>query len=346
MTTQQQVEQLLAVIERIHTRLALSDSDTKFQELINTYLPKLLSLLLFDSDLVRNKIVQTLTHVNKRVKANAEIQLPFAAILDIFLTSSQSPFLRNFSILYLDMGFERMNAQQRSLLLPLVCEKLRKLLASGVAPVERQPIEDSLLRYFLQILPSVKIPTLFDPQSILSQSEYKQLLDEFKQKLYGIIEEPENTLDNSSETPAAAPPPSDLLEQSELPEHVKTILTLFRDVMLFRSNYSLGGDRIDIPNGMSIYALKRIVGDVKSQRYTAPQVASMKSSIIDIVMTGIFADNTILPILIIGAGDSNDSIAQRCDNLIKKLDKVDLEDSKVWKISVLEESNNISNLSF
>lgn len=99
--------------------------------------------------------------------------------------------------------------------------------------------------------------------------------------------------------------------------------------MLFRANYSLNAEKIDIPNGMSVTALKRIVGEVKAQKFTAQQVASMKNTIIDICMTGIFPDNAILPLLIIGSGDLNEGVANRCENLSKKLDKIDLEDSKV-----------------
>lgn len=59
-----------------------------------------------------SKIMRVLTHINQRVKSVPEIKLPTEKILALYLSpAAENPFLKNFSLVYLDMAFERCTPQ-------------------------------------------------------------------------------------------------------------------------------------------------------------------------------------------------------------------------------------------
>jgi hypothetical protein len=262
MSAQVDSNQLLSVVDRIATKLILQNDDNKLQDLLEQFLPKLLSLLLYNDEAVRNKVLHTLTSLNKRVKSNNAIKLPFLALLDLYLISNQSPFLKNFTTIYLDMAFDRLDAKQRLEVFPVLCEKLKKLSLSGG---DHQQQDDTLLRFMLQILPSVEIPVQHSKHSSVPLTQYQQELSAFKRTIFAQTEEEE-----SKQMEDAVP------GHETIPPHVQTILDFFKDVLLFRANYSLTGERFDVPSGLSIGALRRIVGNVNSGKFTLPQVTQMK----------------------------------------------------------------------
>ena len=56
--------------------------------------------------------MRVLTHINQRVKSVPEIKLPTEKILALYLSpAAENPFLKNFSLVYLDMAFERCTPQ-------------------------------------------------------------------------------------------------------------------------------------------------------------------------------------------------------------------------------------------
>lgn len=304
-------KQLLTVVDRITTKLLLTDSDTVFEELLHQYLVKLLSLLAVQDESVRNKIVQGLTSVNKRVKSKSEIRLPFAALMDVYLAPNSNAFVKNFTAIYLDMGFERVVDSEKNGLFATLCEKLKKV--ASLASNQQQQEEQVILRFLLQLLPFVKIPIQHSKHESVPLSEYQLQLSNFKRSIYcqGTEEEEQAAMSD------------------QVPPHVHVLLSFFRDVMLFRANYSLTAEKLDIPAGLSVQSLRRIIGNVNSGKFTTQQVATMKNSIIDITMSGVFSEARMLPILIIGMGDANESIAGRCDNLLRKVSIQNVEDAAV-----------------
>lgn len=56
----------------------------------------------------RNKVLEILAHINKRVKPQPSILLPVKDLLDQYLDPEVPAIVKNFSIIYLEMGFYRL----------------------------------------------------------------------------------------------------------------------------------------------------------------------------------------------------------------------------------------------
>lgn len=63
--------------------------------------------------------MEVLTHVNKRLKSRPMVQLPVELLLQQYQTT-ESTFLHNFSIIYITMGFPRLDQDQQTKLVPLL----------------------------------------------------------------------------------------------------------------------------------------------------------------------------------------------------------------------------------
>lgn len=57
--------------------------------------------------------MEILTHVNKRLKSRPMVQLPVESLLEQY-QSTDSSFLQNFSIIYIPMGFPRLNMEKQT----------------------------------------------------------------------------------------------------------------------------------------------------------------------------------------------------------------------------------------
>ncbi|KAJ8748308.1 hypothetical protein K2173_001727 [Erythroxylum novogranatense] len=104
--TDADIEELL---DRMLTRLALCN-DSNLQALLSKLLPLTISSLSSSSSTsVRNKVLEILSHVNKRVKHQPDIALPLLDLWDLYMESNaSSPLVKNFCIIYLKMAFDCM----------------------------------------------------------------------------------------------------------------------------------------------------------------------------------------------------------------------------------------------
>mmetsp|Transcript_114140 Transcript_114140/g.198388 ORF Transcript_114140/g.198388 Transcript_114140/m.198388 type:complete len:2032 (-) Transcript_114140:1069-7164(-) len=119
-------QQVLGLVDKQMVRLASAD-DSKLEGVLDTVLPQLLQLLGFPDATVRNKVMELVNHVNTRVKSQPHIKLPVQKILNLWSTAllnKGSPFIVNFSILYLKMGYERASPADKSALLPMLLKNL------------------------------------------------------------------------------------------------------------------------------------------------------------------------------------------------------------------------------
>lgn len=86
-----------------------------------------------------------LTHVNKRVKPDPTVQLPMRSLMDVFLSTSVSQIVQNFTIIYVKLGFER--------LAPAAQEELLPSLLRGIS--KRHPqIQTTLLNLAVAVRPA------------------------------------------------------------------------------------------------------------------------------------------------------------------------------------------------
>lgn len=61
-------------------------------------------------------MLELLSHVNKRLKGHIEIHLPLEPLLDLYNAPASGPLVRNFSLIYVEMAFDRASSQERGAL--------------------------------------------------------------------------------------------------------------------------------------------------------------------------------------------------------------------------------------
>ena len=100
----------VAELDTVLARLA-SMPDEKLDPVLAKLLPRLLDPKMVGSPdaPLRTKVIQILTHINKRVKASPRMQLPVAALLDVFAEHKNPKAIENnFIIMYVDFGVPRL----------------------------------------------------------------------------------------------------------------------------------------------------------------------------------------------------------------------------------------------
>ncbi|XP_050283087.1 uncharacterized protein LOC126723567 [Quercus robur] len=120
-------------LDQLLTVLAFCEDD-KLHILLSRLLPFAISSLSFQSSLVRNKVLEILSHVNKRVKHQPEIALPLLELWKMYSEANAAPMVRNFCIVYIEMAFERVQAKQKEELAPMLLVNISKL------PLQHQEI--------------------------------------------------------------------------------------------------------------------------------------------------------------------------------------------------------------
>ncbi|GLU18926.1 hypothetical protein SLE2022_352020 [Rubroshorea leprosula] len=114
------------LLDRMLTRLALCD-DSKLEALLSKLLPLTISSLSSQSLAVRNKVLEILSHVNKRVKHQLEIGLPLMDLWKMYSELNAPPMVKNFCIIYIEMAFERINLKEKENMAPMVLTNISKL---------------------------------------------------------------------------------------------------------------------------------------------------------------------------------------------------------------------------
>ncbi|KAG8312450.1 hypothetical protein J6590_023058 [Homalodisca vitripennis] len=151
------------LLERVFLRIGAADTDEQLEQCLNKFLPPVLLKLSSQQEEVRKKVMELLTHINKRVKSRPLVQLPVEALLVQYQDPAASVFLTNFTIIYIKMGFPRLPAQRQG-----------ELIVSLLNSLESKPQahQESLLLLVVQALQHVQWPS--DPakrQSMFYLSE-------------------------------------------------------------------------------------------------------------------------------------------------------------------------------
>lgn len=94
-------------------RFGTADSDAALEAAVVKFLAPVLLKITSPAEAVRCKVMEILTHLNKRLKSRPQVQLPVEALLDQY-QATESQFLHNFSIIYIAMGFPRMSVERQT----------------------------------------------------------------------------------------------------------------------------------------------------------------------------------------------------------------------------------------
>lgn len=147
----------LNLVGKVEMRIALAESDTKLEGLLKTYLTPLLLKLGSEHMSVRNKVIGVCQHVNRRLKLSAEISLPVQALLKQF-SESNSAMVKQFDIIYLQQGLERLPTNEGVDVLP----ELLKLCTPSANSLNLQATEGKLwslaFQFLLRLLPGWTLP--------------------------------------------------------------------------------------------------------------------------------------------------------------------------------------------
>ncbi|KAI3900527.1 hypothetical protein MKW92_037227 [Papaver armeniacum] len=114
------------ILDRMLTRLAFTDDD-KLDNLLFKLLPYSISSLSSQSPAVRKKVMEILTHVNKRVKNQLQISLPVSEMWKMYIEANAAPMVKNFCIVYIEMAFDRLSLEEKEIMAPELVAKISKL---------------------------------------------------------------------------------------------------------------------------------------------------------------------------------------------------------------------------
>lgn len=114
----------LSLIGKVEMRIALADTDAKFENILKTYLAPLLLKLASEFQSVRQKVISVCQHINTRVQPQS-IQLPVAPLVKQF-KEQESSLIRHFDMLYIQQGVVRLPTKERAELLPIVVQGVGK----------------------------------------------------------------------------------------------------------------------------------------------------------------------------------------------------------------------------
>ncbi|XP_038108762.1 proteasome-associated protein ECM29 homolog [Culex quinquefasciatus] len=147
----------LELLERVLLRLGCADTDEQLQNTVTKFLTPVLIKITSPHEAVRKKVMEILTHVNKRLKSRNQVQLPLGPLLEQYQKGSSS-FLINFAIIYITMGFPRLTVEEQTELVPALMNCVEG---------KPEPHQDKILMLVLPLLGEIKIPENPDSRSEL-----------------------------------------------------------------------------------------------------------------------------------------------------------------------------------
>ncbi|CAN8246973.1 unnamed protein product, partial [Cochlearia groenlandica] len=262
--------ELEEMLDRMLTRLALCD-ESKLQALISNLLPLTISSLSSQSTSVRNKVLEILSHVNKRVKHQLEIGLPLLSLWKLYTDSAASPMVRNFAIVYVEMAFERAPAKEREEIAPKTLENVSKL------PKQHQEI---ILRIAIKVI---------------GECHASQISDDVSAKYRSVI--------------------------------ISQDRDLFLDFCLHMLLYQPSSQGGGASPGLSISQVNRILG---KQTLKGDMLTRRKLGILNVIGTMDLPGESVYPLYIAASVDSQEAVAKRGEELLKKKASVtNLDDPKL-----------------
>ncbi|KNC98802.1 uncharacterized protein SPPG_05780 [Spizellomyces punctatus DAOM BR117] len=302
-------EKEIELLETVELRFALADTNERFEKSLGHFLVPVLAKLDSPHEAVRAKVMGICSHVSKRLKADLALKLPLAALLDLFGVETTSQLVRNFILIYLEMGFHRIGLEEQIKLLPG--------LLRGLA--DRLPAQQTILfQIALPVLADLNPDRLSLPHGINDDpfhwrerpADLKFLLDKFLDlALYTI--------------PAAGNKPGESNNEPFIPP------SLSKEAILFLTN---NGKALWVRNATELRHLKLGIARLLS-----------KSSLIqeqDFVLEK-------FKVYVALASDSNHEIVDAGEDGLRRQSKPNMEDEQVVQALyfLYQGTGQISNLS-
>ncbi|KAM7419137.1 hypothetical protein PAMA_016317 [Pampus argenteus] len=282
MAAQDELNQL----ERVFLRLGHAETDEQLQDIISKFLPPVLLKLSSVQEGVRKKVMELLVHLNKRIKSRPMIQLPVETLLVQYQDPAAASFVTNFTIIYIKMGYPRLEVGKQ-------CELAPTLLTAMEG--KPQPQQDSLMHLLIPTLYHMKYPAGASknafPFNLTERPKTVQLLLEF---MLDVLLMPYGFVLNESPT---RPAPSSSQGSSA-------------DGMMAASGQGLPQP----PPGMSVYAVKRVIGEAQ---WSAEQLEQCKLGIVKFIEAKQVPEVETVVHLVVASSDTRHSVATAADLELK-----------------------------
>ncbi|XP_078484788.1 proteasome adapter and scaffold protein ECM29-like [Ciona intestinalis] len=275
-------------LERVFLKFGLADSDEQLEVILKRYLPLVLLKLSSSESSIRTKVLELLTHINKRLKSREAVQVPVKELLQQLNDASLSSFVTNFTIIYIKTGYPRLNVEQKVELAPM-------LFTSVEGKVKTQ--QDILLRLLLTTLPCIKLHE--------SAEKFKKLFDFEKhpQATKGLLDFCLDVM---------------IMPYSLSLANIVAIPTRPVSAPTQQQQGTAASP------GLSRNAIKRLVGDANVPTWSLEEVETIKVAILNFIKQDMFKLNDVVCHLIIGSSDTRHTVASNSDfELRKQLPSID-----------------------
>ena len=106
------------LLERVFMRLGAASTDEQLQEFTKKFLTPVLLKLASPKEDVKKKVLELLAQINRLLKNRECVQLPVDGLFLQYQDPKCTQYVRNFTILYLKMGFTRLSSDEQLAYLP------------------------------------------------------------------------------------------------------------------------------------------------------------------------------------------------------------------------------------
>ncbi|KAF9912670.1 hypothetical protein EC991_009406 [Linnemannia zychae] len=292
----------LELLDNVELRFALAESDAQLEKTLNTFLCPVLLKLASPAENVRAKVVSILTHINKRVRPKPAISLPVTPLLQQFSTNG-SVLVKNFTLIYIEMGYERLSLEDKLAGLPQL-----------IKGISRRPVaqQTTLVHMILPCLSEVKQlnedNTTADPYDFIANPlDAVVLLSRFQDVLLyrqPIIAQPTLHPSSGAQSPSSPFP---------------------------------GASAPSIPDGMSPQSLLYVTNNRKASWATTNELKNIKTGVSrficsttsfpDALPTQVHLERFVA--LIAATGDAYNEVVSMGEDGLKRIKLPDLEDKVV-----------------
>ncbi|XP_056628052.1 proteasome adapter and scaffold protein ECM29 isoform X2 [Triplophysa dalaica] len=266
-------------------RLGHAETDEQLQDIISKFLPPVLLKLSSVQEGVRKKVMELLVHLNKRIKSRPKVQLPVETLLVQYQDPAAASFVTNFTIIYIKLGYPRLEVSKQ-------CELAPTLLTAMEG--KPQPQQDSLMNLLIPTLYNMKYPkepTKASPFVLAERPKTVQLLLEF---MLDVLLMPYGFVLNE---PPSRPTPASPQGGSASGAGAAAVQGLPQP-----------------PPGMSVYAVKRVIGEAQ---WSPEQLEQCKLGIVKFIEAEQVPEVESVIHLVVASSDTRHSVATAADLELK-----------------------------
>lgn len=241
------------------------------------------------TDVVRNKILQILSHVNKRLDGNGDVQLPLVDLVELFCAPDAQALMRSLALVYIEKAFPRSDPEVRLKVFPH--------LMKGIAdrPMEQRTMLLRIGMMALEDFPLKKTTEVFKKQKTEGEREMFEFLEKPSDRK-AFLEFVSWTL--LFLTRERIPANLELVQNGravEIPLNLKPVLSA-------------------VPPGLSLQTSKTVEG---KEKLTEPQLSRRKIGILNFVKEAELKEDAFLP-FILASADPMESVRMTAESLLKK----------------------------